>query len=267
MQAPAAQRRAVGLARALQAGALYATAQSPSLDLDELKPVLAAHAAVTAGRQAAAAALREVLRELYPAALRAYPDPADFVPLTILDALPEPGMLTPSPSSRNRDAALVDELAATGVGRRRDRRQRHHRAAGRGRGVPALERQPAARPGRRRDRPAGRRRRPGLRRGRRRAGRQPDRAPDARIATGGLEPARRCPSVPVSPAVARPGPAAEVPVTGSPRRATRASAAAAGVSASRVPDSRASARDPRRHRLRRSQPVPTGRRADRRGSR
>jgi hypothetical protein len=114
-QAPVSQRRAVGLARALQAGAVYATAQSPSWNLDEFKPVLAAHAAVTAGRQAAAASLREVLRELYPAALRAYPDPAEYVPLKVLEALPEPGLLSPSPSSRNREAALVAELSATGV--------------------------------------------------------------------------------------------------------------------------------------------------------
>jgi hypothetical protein len=115
MQAPISQRNAVWLARALQAGALYATAQSPSWNLDEFKPVLAAHAAVTAGRQAAAAALREVLRELYPAALRAYPDPAEYVPLKILEALPEPGLLTASPSSRSRESALVAELSSTGV--------------------------------------------------------------------------------------------------------------------------------------------------------
>ena len=115
-QAPVSQRCAIGLARALQAGALYATAQSPSWNLDEFKPVLAAHAAVTAGRQAAAAALREVLRELYPAALRAYPDPAEYVPLKILEELPEPGLLSSSaPSSRNRDAALIAELSSSGV--------------------------------------------------------------------------------------------------------------------------------------------------------
>lgn len=115
VQAPISQRNAVGLARALQAGALYATAQSPSWNLDEFKPVLAAHAAVTAGRQAAAASLREVLRELYPAALRAYPDPAEYVPLKILEALPEPGLLTASPSSRSRESAIVAELSSTGV--------------------------------------------------------------------------------------------------------------------------------------------------------
>ena len=115
MQAPLSQRAAVGLARALQAGALYATAQSPSWNLEEFKPVLAAHAAVTAGRNAAAAALREVLRELYPAALRAYPDPAEHVPLRILEELPEPSLLSPSPSNRGRDAALIAELAGSGA--------------------------------------------------------------------------------------------------------------------------------------------------------
>jgi hypothetical protein len=115
MQAPVSQRCAVGLARALQAGALYATAQSPSWNLEEFKPVLAAHAAVTSGRNAAAAVLREVLRELYPAALRAYPDPAEYVPLRILEELPEPGLLSPSPSNRNRDASLIAELTASGA--------------------------------------------------------------------------------------------------------------------------------------------------------
>src|SRR5689334_20926629 len=115
LQAPLSQRCAVGLARALQAGALYATAQSPSWNLDEFKPVLAAHGAVTAGRNAAAAALREVLRELYPAALRAYPDPAEYVPLRILEELPEPGLLSPAPSNRGRDAALVAELIGSGA--------------------------------------------------------------------------------------------------------------------------------------------------------
>ena len=115
MQAPVSQRCAVGLARALQAGALYATAQTPSWNLDEFKPVLAAHAAVTAGRNAAAAALREVLRELYPAALRAYPDPAEHVPLRILEELSEPSLLSPSPSNRARDAALIADLTGSGA--------------------------------------------------------------------------------------------------------------------------------------------------------
>ncbi len=115
IRAPLDQRRAIGLARALQSGRLAASPQRPSWNLDELKPMLAAHGAIATSRQAAAAALREVLRELYPAALRAYADPAEFVPLRILDALPESSMLTSSPSARQRDAALVDELVATGV--------------------------------------------------------------------------------------------------------------------------------------------------------
>jgi hypothetical protein len=115
MRAPHDQRRAVGLARALQAGALYASTQHPTWNMDEFMPVLGAHTAVTAGRQAAAAALRNVLRELYPAALRAYADPADVVPLRILDALPEPSMLSGSPSSRQLESALIAELSASGV--------------------------------------------------------------------------------------------------------------------------------------------------------
>jgi hypothetical protein len=88
VQAPVSERRAVGLARALQAGALAASTQAAPRELMALKPVLAAHAALATGRQGAAMALREVLRELYPAALRAYPDPAEPVPLAILDADP-----------------------------------------------------------------------------------------------------------------------------------------------------------------------------------
>ena len=51
----------------------------PPADLAGYKQVLAAHAALASGRHSAAVALREVLRELYPAALRAYPDPAEPV--------------------------------------------------------------------------------------------------------------------------------------------------------------------------------------------
>jgi hypothetical protein len=111
MQAPPSQRRAVGLARALQAGALYATPVSPGWELEELKPVLAAHAALVAGRQASAAALRDVLRELYPAALRAYLDPAELIPLTVLEAYPEPSMI----ASGQGMQAFVAELAASGM--------------------------------------------------------------------------------------------------------------------------------------------------------
>ncbi|GAB2926178.1 hypothetical protein GCM10027280_11850 [Micromonospora polyrhachis] len=119
MQAPPVQRRAVGLARALQAGALSAAALPAPRDLAGYKPVLAAHAALASGRHAAAVALREVLRELYPAALRAYPDPAETVPLAVLDALPEPGMLTGA-GPRGRDTtvaadAIAAHLTADGV--------------------------------------------------------------------------------------------------------------------------------------------------------
>ncbi|GAA3276272.1 hypothetical protein Dvina_04735 [Dactylosporangium vinaceum] len=115
IQSNAAERRAVGLARALQAGVLSAVGQSPPRDMLPLKPVLAAHAAVVSGRQSAAATLREVLRELYPAALRAYPDPAESIPLAILDALPEPGILGGGASGRKGDQAVVTELAKAGV--------------------------------------------------------------------------------------------------------------------------------------------------------
>ncbi len=115
LDAPVSERRAVGLARALQAGALAASTQSAPRELMALKPVLAAHAALAAGRQGAAVALREVLRELYPAALRAYPDPAEAIPLAILDALPEPGLLGGTTATRGRDAAVAADLAAKGL--------------------------------------------------------------------------------------------------------------------------------------------------------
>lgn len=111
MQAPASQRQAVGLARALQAGVLSATAQSPVWDMTELKPVLSAHAALVASRQAAAVALREVLRELYPAALRAYLDPAEVIPLRVLEAFPEPGML----ASPQAVQAVIADLTQSGI--------------------------------------------------------------------------------------------------------------------------------------------------------
>ena len=105
-----------------------------------------AHAAVTAGRQAAAVALREVLRELYPAALRAYPDPAEFIPLHDPRRVARAG---PADRARRR-AAAANRRARRGADRERRHRhrhcrQRHHRAARRGRGVARLERQPAAR--------------------------------------------------------------------------------------------------------------------------
>ncbi|MFC8615269.1 transposase [Micromonospora purpureochromogenes] len=119
MQSPPAERRAVGLARALQAGALSAVTLPAPRDLAGFKQVLAAHAALSTGRHSAAVALREVLRELYPAALRAYPDPAEPVSLAVLDALPEPGMLGGT-TAQGRDVSVAAEavaahLAADGV--------------------------------------------------------------------------------------------------------------------------------------------------------
>ncbi|ASW56730.1 transposase [Plantactinospora sp. KBS50] len=111
MNSPPAERRAVGLARALQAGAISAVTMPTPRDLAEYKPVLAAHAALATGRHAAAAALREVLRDLYPAALRAYPDPAAPVALAVLDALPEPSML--DSGARSRSGAVMTEAIVT----------------------------------------------------------------------------------------------------------------------------------------------------------
>ena len=117
MQAPPAARRAVGLARALQAGAVAAATVPAPRELITYKPVLAAHVAMLNGRCGAAVALREVLRELYPAALRAFADPAHPLAMAVLDALPEPGRLT----SRGADAEqialeVVAELTRAGAG-------------------------------------------------------------------------------------------------------------------------------------------------------
>ncbi|WFE33668.1 transposase [Micromonospora sp. WMMD975] len=112
MQSSPAERRAVGLARALQAGALSAVTLPAPRDLAGYKQVLSAHAALASGRHSAAVTLREVLRELYPAALRAYLDPAEPVALAVLDALPEPSMLTGA-IGRGRDlGATIDAVAA-----------------------------------------------------------------------------------------------------------------------------------------------------------
>ncbi|NMO50347.1 transposase [Actinoplanes sp. TBRC 11911] len=117
MQAPPAARRAVGLARALQAGALGAVNLPVPRELVSYKPVLAAHVALLSGRHAAATALRETLRELYPAALRAYPDPAHPLALAVLDALPEPGRLTSHGGSSERVAEdVATELIRAGAG-------------------------------------------------------------------------------------------------------------------------------------------------------
>lgn len=112
MQSPPAERRAVGLARALQAGALSAVTLPAPRDLAGYKQVLAAHAALATGRHSAAVALREVLRELYPAALRAYPDPAEPVPLAVLDALPEPSMLGGTVAHGREVSVAADAIAA-----------------------------------------------------------------------------------------------------------------------------------------------------------
>ncbi|HEY3006899.1 MAG TPA: transposase [Micromonosporaceae bacterium] len=111
LESPQAERRAVGLARALQAGALSAVALAAPRDLVAFKPILAAHAALATGRQSAAVALREVLRELYPAALRAYPDPAEPIALAVLDVLPEPGLLGAPTAARGRDVAVAADAA------------------------------------------------------------------------------------------------------------------------------------------------------------
>jgi hypothetical protein len=117
MQAPPAARRAVGLARALQAGALVAANLPAPRELVSYKPVLAAHVALLSGRHAAATALRETLRELYPAALRAYPDPAHPLALAVLDALPEPGRLTSHGGDSERVAQdVATELIRAGAG-------------------------------------------------------------------------------------------------------------------------------------------------------
>ena len=133
MQSPPASRRAVGLARALQAGAITATTLPTPRELVTYKPVLAAHVAMLTGRHSAAIALREVLRELYPAALRAYPDPAQHLPMAVLDALPEPGRLNGS-ITRGRDSEdiageVVAQLIGAGFGDERLDHGRGHRPA------------------------------------------------------------------------------------------------------------------------------------------
>ncbi|WP_020525766.1 hypothetical protein [Catelliglobosispora koreensis] len=116
VQATPDERRAVGLARALQAGALSGGVAPTPREFSALKPLLAAHTAICTGRHAAAVALREVLRELYPAALRAYPDPAEPIALAMLDALPEPSLLSAA-AGKGRDAAVTvaARLVADGI--------------------------------------------------------------------------------------------------------------------------------------------------------
>jgi hypothetical protein len=115
--APVAARRAVGLARALQAGAIAAINLPTPRDLVSYKPVLSAHVALLVGRNAAAIALREVLRELYPAALRAYPDPAHPLALAVLETVPEPGRITSRPGDTGHvTREIAGELARNGAG-------------------------------------------------------------------------------------------------------------------------------------------------------
>jgi hypothetical protein len=117
MHAPPAARRAVGLARALQAGAIAAVSLPAPRELTSYKPVLAAHVAMLAGRYSSAIALREVLRELYPAALRAYPDPSHPLAMAVLDALPEPGRLTARGADPQQIAEdVAAELTRAGAG-------------------------------------------------------------------------------------------------------------------------------------------------------
>ena len=122
IDAPAAEgisspeaRRAVGLARALQAGALTAINVAPPAGLVGYQPVLNAHAAIATGRHAAAVALREVLRELYPAALRAYPDPAEPLALAVLAAVPEPSRLGGGTPDRGREITAATEAIASQI--------------------------------------------------------------------------------------------------------------------------------------------------------
>ncbi|BCJ25964.1 hypothetical protein [Actinocatenispora sera] len=102
-------RRAVAMARGLYAGALHATGQPPAAEFAPLRPALSAHGALTAARSSAVAALRQVLRELYPAALRAFPDPGSDTPLALLDALPDPSQV-----GRDQDESVVARLATAG---------------------------------------------------------------------------------------------------------------------------------------------------------
>ncbi|MGH3656323.1 MAG: hypothetical protein ACRDUA_06665, partial [Micromonosporaceae bacterium] len=104
-----AQRRALALARALQAGTLAAVNQPAPRDLATLRPILIAHRAATAGRTASVGMLRDLLRELYPAALRAFPEPAVPLALAVLERLPDPTQVTQA-----NDAELVAQLRQAG---------------------------------------------------------------------------------------------------------------------------------------------------------
>ncbi len=106
---PEPQQRAVALARALQAGALAASPQPAPRDLAALRPVLTAHRAATTGRTASVAMLRELLRELYPAALRAFPDPGAPLALAVLERLADPVQV-----ALGQAGEVAGQLAAAG---------------------------------------------------------------------------------------------------------------------------------------------------------
>ena len=158
---------------------------------------------------------------------------------TILDALPEPGLLT---------TVAVEPQPRRRAGRRARRQRRRSTPTTAANAItalrvaveesPAVERQPAPGPGRRRDRPAGRRGRPGVRRGIGGPGRQPGRAPGRRSHAG--RPYRTSLAVrrvPVSPAVP-PGPVRRPRCrpAGSPRGPAGPAPPRPGSSASAVPD-------------------------------
>lgn len=107
--APEPRRRALALARALQSGVLPATTQPAPRDLTTLRPMLAAHRAAVAGRGSAIAMLRELLRELYPAALRTFPDPGAPLALAVLERLASPAEV-----EGLRDGDVLSQLRGAG---------------------------------------------------------------------------------------------------------------------------------------------------------
>lgn len=107
--APDDARRAVAMARALCSGTLTPSVLPAPPELVELRPLLFAHLALVTSRVASVAALRQVLRQLYPAALRAFPDPGAGTPLAVLDALPDPVLL-----ARGQDENVVARLSTAG---------------------------------------------------------------------------------------------------------------------------------------------------------
>jgi hypothetical protein len=106
---PEPHRRALALARALQSGVLPAATQPAPRDLTALRPVLAAHRAAVAGRGAAVAMLRELLRELYPAALRTFPAPGAPLALAVLERLASPAEVRGL-----RDGDVLSQLRTAG---------------------------------------------------------------------------------------------------------------------------------------------------------